>query len=127
MCSSVPSSCEELHRLYVEQHLSLSAVARQVGCSPPTVAVRLRRCGIAIRSGRFVAHHLPRELIEQLYLIEALPMTEIATRLGVSIGTVHNRRRAYGIPTRSRCRAKQANVSASQPPQTIVSENSLHF
>lgn len=97
-----PSSCEVLHRLYVEQRLGLADVAAQLGCSAPTVSAQLRRCGIPRRSGRFVAREIARDQLEQLYLHEALPLATIAARLGVSVGTIHNRRRAYGIPLRPR-------------------------
>ncbi|HMQ33008.1 MAG TPA: helix-turn-helix domain-containing protein [Chloroflexaceae bacterium] len=94
--------CEVLHRLYINEGLSQARVAALLGCSAATVANRLRGCGIRARDGRFKARPLPRAELEALYSDELLPMAAIAARLGVSIGTVHNWRRAYGIPARAR-------------------------
>ncbi|NTU79752.1 MAG: hypothetical protein HGA45_10180 [Chloroflexales bacterium] len=94
--------CEELHRLYIDEGLGMASIAALLGCSAATVSNRIRACGITVRPGRFQARPVPRALLEQLYSDEGLPIPIIATRLGVSIGTIHNRRRAYGIPARGR-------------------------
>lgn len=98
-------SCAELQRLYVAEGLGVASIARLYGASPATISNWLRRCGIAARQGRFVAHVIPAERIYQLYVVERLPLRQIATLLGVSIGTINNRRRAYGIPPRGRGRS----------------------
>lgn len=102
MSSSPDLSCEELRRLYLDQGLSQAAIAARIGCSPTTISNRLRRCGIVTRAGRFSGQPLERGLLERLYSDEALPLAVIANRFGVSVGTIHNWRRAYGIPTRAR-------------------------
>ncbi len=112
-------SCEELHRLYIDEGLSQARVAAIVGCSAATIALRLRRCGIAARDGRFRARPIPRALLEALYSAEGLPLPAIAARLGVSVSTVHNWRRACGIATRPRRGARR--------PPGAPQKNSLHF
>lgn len=112
-------TCEELHRLYVDEGLSQARVAALAGCSAATVALRLRRCGITARDGRFRGRPIPRALLEQLYSAEALPLPAIAARLGVSVSTVHNWRRACGLPTRPRRRASRGPAAPAK--------NSLHF
>lgn len=116
MTTNLP--CEDLRRLYVEQGLGVAAVAALMGRSPSTISNRLRACGIPTRSGRFQARLIPRDLLEQLYSVEALPLPAIAARLGISVGTVHNRRRAYGIPTRPRRRVASGLQKALVPPPT---------
>jgi len=97
--------CAELRQLYEEELLGMKAIAARAGCSPPTVAKWLRRCGVAPRSGRFTAREIAPEQLRRLYLDERLPLRLIAARLGVSVGTVHNRRRALGLPARGRAAA----------------------
>lgn len=95
-------SCAELQRLYHDERLGVAAIARLYGTSPATISNWLRRCGIPARSGRFIARDIPRDQLYQLYTVEQLPIRQIADLFGVSIGTINNRRRAYGIPGRGR-------------------------
>lgn len=102
MTVRITLTCAELERLYVHEGLSQAKVAATLGCSVATIANRMRRCGITARDGRFKGRPLPAAILAQLYTDERLPLQSIAARLGVSVGTVHNWRRAYGIPTRTR-------------------------
>lgn len=111
MAQKAPIGCDELRRLYEEERLSVAAIAAQAGCSPPTVSRWLRRCGISTRSGRFTACEIQPELLRQLYLEECLPLRLIAARLGVSVGTIHNRRRALGLPPRGRPRVRSFSAT----------------
>lgn len=104
--------CEELRRLYIDEGLSQTKVAALLGCSAATVGLRLRRCGIAARDGRFRARPIPQALLEELYCAQGLTLTEIAARLGVSVSTVHNWRRACGLPARPRRGARRARGAA---------------
>lgn len=99
-------SCEELQRLYLEEGSSMAALARQLGCSAPTIGRRLRECGVTTRSGRFERREAPCAVLTRLYLEEALPLRVIAERLGVSVGTVNNWRRACGLPGRRAARQR---------------------
>lgn len=105
MRKQIAITCDELRVLYVERGMSMAALARYLGCSIPTVGRRLRACGIATRSGRFQAREIAREELTRLYLEERLPLRVIAERLGVSVGTINNRRRAYGLPARRESRS----------------------
>jgi DNA-directed RNA polymerase specialized sigma24 family protein len=99
--------CEELRRLYVDEGLSQAAIGRALGCSPATVGIQMRRCAIAARDGRFPARQVPRALLAALYSDQNLTLEAIAAQLGVSVSTVHNWRRAYGIPRRLQRRANE--------------------
>lgn len=120
MATRISLPCEELRRLYLEEGLGVAQVAARIGCSAATISNRLRACGIAARSGRFAASQITPALLSQLYSEQRLPVAVIAARLGVSIGTIHNRRRAFGIPTRR---------ATPPPPQQgrMLRENSLQF
>lgn len=124
MATRISLTCEELRQLYLEEGLGVAQVALRLGCSAATISNRLRACGIAARSGRFAASQITPDLLNQLYSVEALPVALIANRLGVSVGTIHNRRRAFGIPARR-------SVLAPGPAPTrrgkLLRENSLHF
>lgn len=95
-------SAAELRRRYTDEGQTLAGIAGQLGCSAATVSNMLRRHGIAARDARFRPIEVPRELLVQLYSVEHLPIKAIVARLGVSAGTIANRRRAYGIPRRLR-------------------------
>jgi TyrR family helix-turn-helix protein len=116
MAGQVHLTCEELRRLYEEEGQGVARIGAALGCSASTVSNWLRRCGIATRSGRFRRAEVPRELLEQLYGAEGLSLRVVAARLGVSVGTVNNRLRAYGIPRRR-----------PEGGGSDLAENSLHF
>lgn len=84
----------------------MAVLARQLGCSAPTIGRRLRECGVTTRSGRFERREAPRAELTRLYLEERLPLRVIAERLGVSVGTVNTWRRACGLPGRRAARQR---------------------
>ncbi|NTV65656.1 MAG: hypothetical protein HGA65_19275, partial [Oscillochloris sp.] len=92
----------DLRQRYVDNGQTLMTIAAAIGCSAATVSNMLRRYGIATRDARFQAHDISRDLLFQLYMIERLPIKIIAERFGVHVGTINNRRRAYGIMPRPR-------------------------
>ncbi len=100
MAPRIPHTCSELRRLYLDEGLGVKAIGARLGCSAPTVSNWLRQCGIPTRTGRFRPREVPQAQLEQLYCDEGLSLDAIAARLGVSVGTVNNRLRAYGIPRR---------------------------
>lgn len=118
MKKQLPISCGELRRLYVEEGLSMATLARQLGCSAPTIGRRLRECGVVTRSGRFERREMPREALARLYLEERLPLRVIAERLGVSVGTVNNWRRACDLPGRRISRRGEGPPSRAAPSET---------
>ncbi len=107
MAQSLTLDCAELRQLYEEERTGVAEIAARAGCSSATISTRLRRCGIATRSGRFMARAVAPEQLRQLYLEEQLPLRQIAATLGVSVGTIHNRRRALGLPARGRRSAQR--------------------
>jgi hypothetical protein len=92
---------------------STPALARRYGCSPATIAKRLRAAGIALRDARFHSVAVAEGALRRLYLDERLPIAAIAAALGVSASTVGNKRRAYGIPIRPRRPTVEAEVVAA--------------
>lgn len=91
--------CAELQSLYRAGY-STTALGRRYGCSPTTVAKRLRACGALLRPARFRARAIPEALFRELYLQRRLPLAAIAAQLGVGVSTVSSRRRQLGIPPR---------------------------
>lgn len=90
-------------------------IAAHIGCCAATVSQRLHECGIATRSGRFPSSKITPAIMERLYSEEKLPIAAIAAHLGVSIGTIHNRRRAYGLTPR---RIRKAPLTFTIRPNT---------
>jgi len=80
---------------------SVSRLSLRYGCSPATIAKRLRAQGVRMRSTRYRPVSVSREELERLYVRERLPLSVIAQRLGISVSTLGNKRREYGIPARS--------------------------
>jgi transcriptional regulator of aromatic amino acid metabolism len=98
-CIDIP--CDILAASY-RAGQTTNTLARRHGCSPTTIAKRLRGCGVTLRDARFPAIGVAEAQLRQLYTEERLPLSAIAARLGVSISTIGNKRRAYGIPIRPR-------------------------
>lgn len=119
--------CEELRRLYLEEGVGVVVIGARLGRSAATISNWLRRCGIPTRSGRFRQREVPRALLEQLYSVEQLPMRQIARQLGVSIGTITSRRRAYGIPDRPAKVGRAGRRKRAEANAVVDPENSLHF
>lgn len=80
---------------------SIYRLSLRYGCSPATIAKRLRAQGVPMRATRYRPINISREELEQLYVQEQLPLSTIARRLGISVSTVGNKRREYGIPART--------------------------
>ncbi len=94
-------SCAELAALY-QAGQSTTRLAVRYGCSPTTIANRLRRCGVPVRRARFQSADVPEEALRAQYSDARLPIADIAANFGVSVSTIGNKRRLYGIPTRNR-------------------------
>ncbi|WP_124681944.1 hypothetical protein [Candidatus Viridilinea mediisalina] len=116
--------CEQLEQLYSTEGWSMVEIAAQMGCCAATVSKRIHECGIKVRSGRFPSSKITPEILERLYSEEQLPIARIAAHLGVSIGTVHNRRRAYGLSPR---RMRKAPISFTIRPKTKRIRESRNF
>ena len=93
--------CSELGASYLAG-ATTPVLALHYGCSPATIAKRLRDCGIALRNARFLPITLPEVALRRLYREERRPIAEIAAYFGVSASTISNKRRLYGIPIRPR-------------------------
>lgn len=93
--------CNELRLCYTNGESTIT-LARRFRCSPTTVANALRRCGVRVRPARFKPVVVPEEMLRDLYLNQRLRIGQIAAHFGVSASSIGNKRRAYGIPARSR-------------------------
>lgn len=100
MAKRIRLDYDELRQLYVAEGWTMAQIARHLGCCAATVSQHLRASGVTPRSGRFPNSKITPEVLVQLYSEDRLPIAVIAAQLGVSIGTVHNRRRAYGLVPR---------------------------
>ncbi len=96
--------CDQLLASYLAG-MTTVLLARRYGCSPTTIAKRLRACGGQLRSSRFQAVALSEDVLRRLYLDERWTIAAIAEHFGVSPSTVGNKRRALGMPARPRRRA----------------------
>lgn len=101
MPQRVTIPCADLARRYNAGE-STTQLAREYHCSPTTVAKLLRVCGIEVRDARFQPVALDEQVLRKMYIEQRLPIAMIAERLKVSVTTVGNKRRQYGIPPRSR-------------------------
>src|SRR5579859_6565351 len=88
--------CADLVRAY-EIGQSTIDLARRYHCSPTTIAIRLRTCGAVLRPSRFQPARVPETELRRLYLDERLPLIRIAEHFHVSVSTIGNKRRIYGI------------------------------
>lgn len=94
---------ELLQRLWIEQHLSYRAIARQVGCSDKAVAAAVRRLGL-------VRPEAPPARLDQatvaemvrLYTAERLDLRQVAARTGVPRDRVAPALRQAGVRLRMR-------------------------
>jgi hypothetical protein len=93
--------CDELGTSYLAG-ATTPMLAHDYGCSPATIAKRLRDCGIVLRNSRFLPITLPEAELRRRYLDERWPIAAIAAYFGVSASTIGNKRRAHGIPIRPR-------------------------
>jgi transcriptional regulator of aromatic amino acid metabolism len=93
--------CDELCSAYLSGQ-STTLLARRYGCSPTTVAKNLRACGITPRPSRFVPIQIEEAALRRVYLDERQSIAAIAAYFGVSVSTIGNKRRRYGIPLRAR-------------------------
>lgn len=103
MPRQISMPCDELTAHY---HSGASTIwlAQLYGCSPTTVAKHLRACGATVRRSRFQPSPVAEAELRRLYAEERLPLTAIAAHFGVSVSTIGNKRRCYGIPARPRRR-----------------------
>ncbi|MEM8534221.1 MAG: hypothetical protein AAGF95_25465 [Chloroflexota bacterium] len=93
--------CDALRTAY-ESGQTTTEIAQTYECCPTTIANHLRRCGVILRTTRFRSIVLPKTTLQRLYQRKQLPLKDIADYFGVSISTVGNKRRLYGIPSRTR-------------------------
>lgn len=98
----------DLPRAAIVQHYqagqSTVILARRYGCSPTTVATILHASGVAVRPARFRSVPVPEAALREQYLVQRLPVSQIAANFGVSASTIGNKRRLYGIAARPRQR-----------------------
>ncbi len=91
----------DLVRLYCDQGLSLSEVARQLGWSPSAIYSRLVALGIARRTAwAHNAVETDAADLRRLYVEDGLSMSALAERCGCSLTTIWRKLKAGGIESR---------------------------
>ena len=98
--------CTELQHLYEDERMTTVQLGIRYGCSITTISKRLHTCGVAVRSARFQAREIPEDELRRMYVDEHLPVAVIAQYFDVSVNTIYNRRRSYGLPRRRDAAAK---------------------
>src|SRR5258708_20300317 len=94
--------CEaDLIRLYCDEGLSLSEVARQLGWSPSAIYSRLVALGIARRKA-WARNAVEADAAElrRLYSDEGLSLSAVAGRYGCALTTIWRRLQAAGVQCR---------------------------
>ena len=94
-------SIAELRRCYVDEGMSVSRAAEELGCSPAVVRSLLERHGVRRRPAPG-GSGLGREALWEAYVMEGRSTTAIAEMAGCGASTVARDLRRHGIPVRRR-------------------------
>ena len=79
MAERIDFSPSELRRLYIDEGLSSTAIAKRLGCHPLTVRARLRDYGISLRPRGW--HKLVRHVPDAI--IDSWPSCDLAYIVGL--------------------------------------------
>ena len=92
-------SRETLEDLYITQRLSLKTIGDKYHCSDYIVRKRILRLGILLRPRKVpqLLRDLTHDILEELYVKQRLPITEIAKRYGCTVYGIYSRARRYGL------------------------------
>ena len=88
---------ETLSRLYLEEKLSLRAIAKMYDVSYFCVQYRCKQYGIKARSKTSKRIHIDKAILQRLCLKEGKSSKEVAELLSCSFVTVRQRCKEYGI------------------------------
>jgi len=90
-----------LTKLYLQENISIRAIAKINGCSHSSVARRCRKYGIKLRSrAEHKKINIDKSLLQQYYVEERKSVDEIAGILSCNPTTVLRRLNEYKIPVR---------------------------
>jgi DNA-binding CsgD family transcriptional regulator len=104
---------ETLRRLYVKEQMSMSKIARMLGCSLTSIRYRLKKYGIKIKKMKDIKG-LNKPTLHRLYVKEGKSINKIAEKFACSYGAIEFRCRRYGIQLRSPRRIKGLTKSELQ-------------
>jgi hypothetical protein len=94
-------SDSELKHLYVDEQMSLSAIAERFGTSRQAVHHRLVKAGVEMRP---IKKTVDPDKLRSLLIDDGLSFAEAATRLGVSVPIVSKTANAVGVSRKNyRC------------------------
>jgi transposase-like protein len=115
--STVSSDVETLRRLYVDEGLSLAAMAGRLGVAAQTVHNWLVAGGVPRRPSpaRFRSDIDDGEII-RLYTHEGHTAAEIAEPLGCSTSLVYARLARRGVDRRPQARRRRPGPTGARPP-----------
>ena len=89
-----------LERLYAEG-LTQKDIGKRFGVTEGTIKNRMAEYGIKTRTAQdYLRLDIPKEKLEQLYVVEGRYAPEIAAILGCAVSAVYNYMERYGIPLR---------------------------
>lgn len=89
-----------LERLYAEG-LTQKDIGKRFGVTEGTIKNRMAEYGIKTRTAQdYLRLDIPKEKLEQLYVVEGRHAPEIAAILGCAVSAVYNYMERYGIPRR---------------------------
>lgn len=92
----------ELARLYEQEELSLTAIAKYFGVSKQAVHYRLKQSGVQMRPSGKPAAKIKRRELYRLYITEQRPDYAIAKELRTSTGRVNELLDAFKINRRTK-------------------------
>jgi hypothetical protein len=100
----------DLHRMYVRDRLTLTAIAAEIGAGRDAVAYLARNYGVPIRHYQKIDPDNLDWLYEE-HVVKERTMTDIAQDIGVSISALCRAAHKYGIPV---CRDPRQRRQPSQ-------------
>lgn len=115
MRRTIDIPCDELRQLYEDEQMGIVLLGQRYGCSPTTISKRLHACGIATRPSRFQPSTISEDEFRRLYEVEQWSIHAMARHFGVSVSTIGNRRRAWGIAVRPKKKAPPHRPSSPEP------------
>ena len=92
----------DIERAYVEHGMSTPAIGREIGVAGKTVARRLHKLGVTLRSWRAPKLPISNAAIARAYRDEGMSVGGVAGMLGVSKTTILRRLDEMGIARRPR-------------------------
>jgi DNA-binding Lrp family transcriptional regulator len=105
MMKSYGLDLQEVQRLYVDDKLSLSALAKRFNLTPGIIRHRLRKMGTVLRpsfKGKQEDFGITKEFLEKEYIEKQKPYKQIAEEIGCSESNVWYKLKQFQLLTRTK-------------------------